>query len=416
MTPLKTQPPFVSTFLSHSSKNSDLVEAVAERLGRRGVLAWLDKNELDMGPLDIALKEAVQQQTTITLFLSKDSLDSEWCEDELRWAIEAGKGCEHLLPVYLDNPLKLVRENTLLKDLFLHPDGDRVNQLGIVYQSNSNTSDPDTIAESIATAVYRRSISARWSEVVIFIDQRGQGPKRGWPEIPENIARLNLPILTFRPSSKTRQDKELLTGADWDEMVNTLKQSLSSALTFRRIDTCKVRVLGNAQVGLMWAVGRHFDRTNNIDLYGYDRYGHPITNKGQERLASLPNGNPDRAQLVNQDGNVFASIQPKVALGVEIGTRLFSVVQKNTTDMPLFWIESGKISDSEQAMQLIADIAAFAERLEQKYQVDELVLFWAAGIHIALLAAANLTTHGIPRIKFMEWDHSNREYVHLPMP
>jgi hypothetical protein len=35
----------VSTFLSYASVDGDLVEAVAQRLGRRGVLAWLDKNE-----------------------------------------------------------------------------------------------------------------------------------------------------------------------------------------------------------------------------------------------------------------------------------------------------------------------------------------------------------------------------------
>jgi len=108
---------FVSTFLSHSSVDNDLAEQVAKRLGRRGVLTWLDKNELlEMGPLDQMLKQAVQQQATLTLVLSEASLKSEWCRDELRWAIEAQAGADHLLPVYLGNPLKLVRSHPLLRE------------------------------------------------------------------------------------------------------------------------------------------------------------------------------------------------------------------------------------------------------------------------------------------------------------
>ena len=89
---------FVSTFLSHSSTDKDLVEAVARHLGRRGVLVWLDKEELTLGPLDIALKQAVQFQTTMTIFLSEAYLASDWCKDELRWALEAADGVAHILP------------------------------------------------------------------------------------------------------------------------------------------------------------------------------------------------------------------------------------------------------------------------------------------------------------------------------
>ncbi|MGB3517669.1 MAG: TIR domain-containing protein, partial [Elainellaceae cyanobacterium] len=64
---IPNQTPFVSTFLSHSSVDSELTAEVAKQLGRRGVLAWLDANELlEMGPLDEMLKRAVQQQATLT--------------------------------------------------------------------------------------------------------------------------------------------------------------------------------------------------------------------------------------------------------------------------------------------------------------------------------------------------------------
>ena len=406
----------VSTFLSHSSVNGALVEAVAQRLGRRGVLAWLDKNELKMGSLDTALKQAVQQQATLTIFLSEASLNSEWCNDELKWAIEAQAGTEHLLPVYLGDPLKLVRSHPLLREHFLHPDGDRVNQLGFAYQQNSGEPDPDAIAQKIAATAYHRSIPKAWTEVAIVLDQRGSGPRCGFPELPANIARLQAPTLTFRPSAESRQMRELLTGDDWEDMVTTLEQSLSNALGTVRGEPRKVRVLGNAQAGLVWAVGRHFDRTTGAALYGYDRDGLSVTNQGQIRHTPLPNGNPESAQPVNDTAREPKAKLPTVALGIGSQQRYGSHVQAAMPDLPLFWIESGSIENSEQAMALVANIVASVERLQRDYATRELVLFWTTANHVALLAAANLTTHVIPKLKFMERDHAKAAYVHLSMP
>ncbi|MGB8701520.1 MAG: toll/interleukin-1 receptor domain-containing protein [Thermosynechococcaceae cyanobacterium] len=236
---------FVSTFLSHSSTDKALVESVAKRLGHRGVFAWLDKNELrEMGPLDVALKNAVQQQATLTLFLSEASLKSDWCNDELRWALEAQEGYAHILPVYLGNPLSLVRGNELLRNRFLVPDGDRVNQLGYCCNQNPANPDPNTIADMIAATAYRRSIPERWSEVIIILDQRGSGSRRGLPDVPPNFESLNAPTLTFRPSLNDRQPREILIEDDWTAIAHTLERSLSLALNTVRGETRKVRVLG----------------------------------------------------------------------------------------------------------------------------------------------------------------------------
>jgi TIR domain/SMODS-associated and fused to various effectors sensor domain len=420
---------FVSTFLSHASVDKALVEAVAERLGHRGVLAWLDKNELrGMGSLLDALKEAVQQHATLTLFLSEASLRSNWCKDELRWALEAQEGYDHILPVYLGDPLSLVKGHELLRSRFLHPDGDRVNQLGYSCKQYPVDADPDAIAEIVATTIpdeiaekiavtaYRRSILDTWSEVVLILDQRGNGSRRGSPDVPENIASLKAPTLTFRPSLKDRQQRELLTDTAWEQVANALDTSLSLApLNTIRGNTRKVRVLGNAQTSLMWVIGSHFDRTNNVNLYGYGKDDIVFTNKGQERDVPLPGCDAASYQLVGSNSISPGVPQVEVALG--IGSRSYvQYAQKAAHNIPLFWIESGHISDSNQAMSLVADIVASIQNLRQNHGVQEIVLFWTTANQVALLAAANLTTHVIPRIKFMEWDHSDQRYLHLPMP
>jgi hypothetical protein len=320
------------------------------------------------------------------------------------------------LPVYLGDPLKLVKAHDLLRSRFLHADGDRVNHLGAACEQDPNQPDPDAIAKKIAASAYKRSISKTWSDIVIFLDQRGTGPRRGEPDLPDNVMRLNAPILTFRPSLEPRQKVELLTGADWEDMVRTMTSALAAIPGSLRGDMRKVRVLGGAQTSLMWAVGKYFDRTNNIELYGYGREGEVVNNKGQERLKPLPGGDSNRAQLVSEKANSASGTQNEVALYVGIEDYLQDV-QQAVPQLSLFWIETDKILDPEQAMQLVSDIIASLKILYQDRGVRELVLFWGTANHVALLTAANLTSqHAFPEIKYMERNHVRKEYVHLPMP
>lgn len=414
---LKATSNYVSTFLSHSSADHKLAKDVAEGLGHWGVLAWLDKNELlEMGSLSENLKQAVKQQTTLTIFLSKKSSQSEWCKDELRWALSEYPDDKRLLPIYLGDPLKLVESHDLLRTRFLNPDGDRVDRLGFYYPQSPKNPDTNALVEKIALSTYKHSISSSWSDLVIFLDQRGTGPRRGQPDLPDNIAGLNAPILTFRPSLEPRHKTELLTGKDWENMLTNMTKALSSIPgNIRGIDTRKIRVLGNAQTGLMWAVGRQYDRTNNVELYGYGRSGEIISNKDQDRLKPLTGGKPDCAKLISGETENLDMGQVEVALYV--GTENYLQDVKLMPNLSLFWIETDKISNSKQAMQLVADIIGAIKKLYQEHNVRELSIFWGTANHVALLTAANLTgQHAFPKIKYMERDHANRTYVHLPMP
>lgn len=162
-------------------------------------------------------------------------------------------------------------------------------------------------------------------------------------------------------------------------------------------------------------MGRHCDRTTAAALYGYDRDGLAVTNHSQPRHTALSDGNADRAKLISQGVRNPGEQPSAVALGV--GPTCFTPdVGQAVPELPLYWIESGTIEDFKQAMALVADLVASVERLRRDRNVQDLVLFWTTANHVALLAAANLTSHVIAKIKFMEWDHAKAEYVHLPMP
>lgn len=404
-----------STFLSHSITDKSLVELVTQQLGRRGVLYWLNKNDLGLDSFEVSLREAIQLRVIIAIFLSEAALETDWCKGELRQVIEADEGCKHILPIYLDDPLKLVNAHDFLQARFVSPNDSFINEPSFLNENTSATSKAKAIADKIAETVYRRSIPDDWSEIAIVLDQRGHGLRRGSPVLPVNFQSVDVPTLTFRPDSGLRRPRETLCGSDWEGMVETMTRALSTAIGTVRGHTRKVRVLGEAQTGLMWAVGRYFDRTTSAELYGYDRNGFEISNRGQPRHTPLIGGNADSAKLVLDTLSMLSSSQTQVALGVG-SPRYTNAVQQAVPNLPLFWIESGYIANSEQAMQLVADVVASVERFRDEYGARELVLFWTTANHVALLAAANLTSHVVSRIKFMEWDHSQAKYVYLPMP
>ncbi len=409
---------FVSTFLSHASTNKALVEAVARQLARCGVLAWLDKEELALGPLDVALSEAVRAQATMTVFLSDESVASAWCTDELRWALDAAPGVEHVFPVFLGDPLKLTRSHAILRSRFLHPDGDRVNQLGFYHAADPLHPDPGAIAEQIATCAYRRVISQAWTEVAVIVDQRGEGVRRGRPAVHHNIASLDIPALTFRPRLGPRTPREVVTGSEWGEVVKSATWGLSRALgTLRGGDPRKVRVLGHAQTSLFWAIGRHFDRTTSVELLVYGRDDVAVSNKNQERRVPLHGGDPAAAKPIS---GAPTGAHTEIAIGVGPLKGPVSYASRAQQALPastlLLWIETGDIDDSDHAMKVVADLVASVDRVRRDHGARQVILFWATANHVAPLASANLTSHVIPVVRFMEWDHDHGAYEHLPMP
>ena len=79
-------------FISHSSKDDDVVRALQQALGDHAVTAWIDSRELLPGGLlepDIA--KAIDESAAYTVVGSPASLQSRWVGKELRHALEVQK-------------------------------------------------------------------------------------------------------------------------------------------------------------------------------------------------------------------------------------------------------------------------------------------------------------------------------------
>ena len=79
---------------------------------------------------------------------------------------------ERIIPIYLDNPVELVSSNQLLRNKWLHPDGDRVDLFGIVPQTETDENIlAKKIADEVARSIYKILKIEEQQEIVLYLDQ-----------------------------------------------------------------------------------------------------------------------------------------------------------------------------------------------------------------------------------------------------
>ncbi|CAH1388343.1 TIR domain-containing protein [Candidatus Nitrotoga sp. M5] len=402
---------YASTFLSHSSSDKPLVEAVANELGRRGIIAWLDKNDLTPG-LDLcnALKQALQRQATICIFLSEQAVLSEWVKDELAVALYNVKESGRIIPVYLSNPLELVKSHPLLKSRWLHADGNRVTQLGICLKPGTDTATQACeIADKIASGIYDDLSIEAQNETILYVDQRGNGMRCGeLLDIPINVTKLDAPALVFRPDIGKRRQDEVLYDDAWKNMWRDMECALDRSIgTVRGHDPKKIRILGNAQLGFAFFLGRYFNRNTSAHLYCYNR-GDIFNNQDQKRHAPLEGGNAS-CEANHHDVIPVPSGHKQEAISLLLVNAIYvrpivEYLKDNSSTYPQYsyWVKHDSFSSNEQVMSYVADIVALLLRLNREYGVRTVYLFTTLPFHVLPLLGANLL-HVMENIVFMEY-------------
>lgn len=402
---------YASTFLSHSSVDKPLVEAVARELGRRGILAWLDRNELHPGiDLGQALTEAIRRQATFTVFLSRAAVKSRWVEDELVVALQAEQvatsGQARIIPVYLDDPFPLVQSHPQLRCRWKHPDGDRVDKNGIV-ELEDDPERPTRIAKKLASGIYASMALPHQSELSIYLDQRIDGPRRGEPKtIPANARGLDIPALVFRPDIGEGKNDETLFGDPWEELCDTLLEALREAITVRG-DPRKVRIYGDAQFGIAFLLGTYFDRNTSVDMYCTGNDGSTFTNRDQPRHTPLEGGDPDcisthRRITPMEAGQRAEQVALLLIERDQYVDDVIDYLDANRVSIPPVWVKHGRFTDNEQVMLHIRNIVALLGRLRSDHGTRRIQLYCGLPIHVVPLLAANLL-HVVPDVLFMEY-------------
>ncbi|CAH1191524.1 hypothetical protein NTGBS_130031 [Candidatus Nitrotoga sp. BS] len=403
---------YASTFLSHSFSDKSLVKAVANELGRRGIIAWLDENDLTPG-LDLcnALKEAIQRQATICIFLSEQAVKSEWIKDELAIALANVEKSDRIIPVYLSEPLKLVKSHPLLKSRWLHADGDRVTQLGIRLKPETDTATQVCeIADEIARGIYAELTIATQNDIILYVDQRGNGRRCGeLLDIPANVTKLDAPALVFRPDIEERRQDEVLYGDAWKKMWRDMECALGRSIgSMRWHDPKKIRILGNAQLGFAFFLGRYFNRSTAAHLYCYNHRGDIFNNKDQDRHAPLEGGNAsceaNHPEVISAPSGHKLEAISLLLVSANYVQPIVDYLQANASTYPSnsYWVQHDLFSTNEQVMNYVADIVALLLRIKREHGVRTVYLFTTLPFHVLPLLGANLL-HVMENIVFMEY-------------
>lgn len=95
-------------FISYSWKDAKFVDKLHDRLRSEGVNVWLDRHDMVAGMIQDQVWRAIQVHHVVILVLSKDSVQSDWVENELDMARnkEKAAGRAVLCPVALDDAWK----------------------------------------------------------------------------------------------------------------------------------------------------------------------------------------------------------------------------------------------------------------------------------------------------------------------
>lgn len=92
-------------FISYSHSDSKFVDRMEKCLNEKGIRFWRDIHNMKAGRIEKQIDHAISHNGTVLLVLSKNSLNSDWVQHEVRKAreLEQNERRDALCPVTLDN-------------------------------------------------------------------------------------------------------------------------------------------------------------------------------------------------------------------------------------------------------------------------------------------------------------------------
>lgn len=409
-----------SIFLSHQSAQRELVCAVARQLGRYGVVPWVhDQGSVPGEDLHRSLPEAIRACRMTAAFLSEKAVQSDWVKDELAVALRVeDQEIHRVVPVFLGDPLALVRGHRPLERRWVHTERDQITRLGVMAPEQ----DPVAIARALAQAAFDRLSWPPATSPGVVIDQRGEdGQRIRWlpkTTVHERFLRGEGPVLVFRPDDGERTKYETLVGDAWRSWWADVQWGLGQLRKRAPEGLHTLRIAGAGQLGMGWALGRALDRTSRVELSCFPRQNGPgemLTNRGQEFAFPLEGGSAACTSTHSELGFlplpegplpeidlVLASNNPRYLTSVR-AFREYEAAQGAAV-----WVPTGMINDSTQAMALVRDVVALLLELSGSRGTVHTRVFTTLPFHLLPLLSSNLT-HVMQRLTFMEYHRAQAD-------
>ena len=382
----------IKTFISYSHEDEKEVAEFIARGAPFGVTPWRDKNDLMpvVGhSMDEEIRKALQggDIAAITLFLSERSWNSAWVKKEIDMANEAGK---HVIPVILDNSEEVKRQ---LNEWF-RPE----NPIYI------EAKDPNA-SKTWISAIINEAHADMSSDVALYLGYRDSAIRPSvlpgpWNRMPV----LDLRSPAFRLDQSQSQDfrswnpESEMEYSDIEDAISFLRRTLTSAKN--------VYVTGLAPLGIAGMVGKYWDRGSGpVHVITWNTY------TKEEWCVERENPSDDWSP----EAGKYLKLGDNRALGSGANILLGHFNRADQFETALSWTEARrddfqigralrlsfppKINTEitgEVAMEC-ARTFAWARRT-----FSPQVIYWFAGLPMALMPLVTHLTRATGRIVFMD--------------
>jgi len=252
--------PIAKTFVSHHG--GDLVEHVLpilRQVAPYGVRPWIDKQDLG-NQIGLRLGEQLRQAivggdcSSVTLFLSKQSVKRYWIDQEVRWAKEQmDQGRLRILPIWLDPPgsfelpesLKDLLEYKEKKVLWLEPHKDK-----------------GYVEKYVRSMLESAGIGRDTQELTLHLGHRVEALDADIP--PEW---KDTPSIDLRMSPDTNHQAFSPTCEEWREIEDALRLIRKIASSVTKLNVCGKAPLGVGHIiGKIWEA-RHASRPFTLSTF-----------------------------------------------------------------------------------------------------------------------------------------------------
>jgi len=113
----------MNIFISYSSKDEQKVKAIKKLMPESEVNIWIDHHELKGGSILWSnIKKGIDSSDIYFLFVSQNSIDSDWVQKEIKWAIEREEKLryEFIVPIVLESEAwDKLKNKTIKEKLFI---------------------------------------------------------------------------------------------------------------------------------------------------------------------------------------------------------------------------------------------------------------------------------------------------------
>jgi len=106
-------------FLSYSTKDEQIVRGLEKYISKEMIETWIDHKAIGGGSdLSRAIRKGINKSDIYFLFISQNSLDSDWVDKEIKWAMQREEKLkyEFIVPVLLESEALKKWNNKKLKD------------------------------------------------------------------------------------------------------------------------------------------------------------------------------------------------------------------------------------------------------------------------------------------------------------